>query len=108
MAKKTRKLSPWIKLVTQTYNANKNKPGYEFKDAIKDAKKVYKKDGSVKQSGKGMDVQSSAEGAAPSSVEQKAEGMNKKKAPRAKNMTAKTKSSKKTKRGSSIFSSIFG
>ena len=33
----------WVKLVTKTFNDNKKKAGYSFKQAIKDAKKVYKK-----------------------------------------------------------------
>jgi hypothetical protein len=40
---KSRKLSPWIQLVTKTFNENKHKAGYAFKDAIQDAKKVYTK-----------------------------------------------------------------
>ena len=38
----------WIQLVTKTYNDNKLKDGYTFKHAIKDAKKIYKKTGTVK------------------------------------------------------------
>jgi hypothetical protein len=33
----------WVKLVTKTFNDNKFKNGYTFKNAIKDAKKIYKK-----------------------------------------------------------------
>ena len=33
----------WVKLVTKTFNDNKQKAGYSFKQAIKDAKKIYKK-----------------------------------------------------------------
>ena len=33
----------WVKLVTKTFNDNKKKAGYSFKQAIKDAKKIYKK-----------------------------------------------------------------
>ena len=36
-------MSEWNKLVSKTYAQNKHKPGYKLKDAMMDAKKVYKK-----------------------------------------------------------------
>jgi hypothetical protein len=41
MAKKTP--SAWVKCVTDTYNQNKHIGGYKFKDAMRDAVKIYKK-----------------------------------------------------------------
>jgi hypothetical protein len=38
------KMTEWTKLVQKIYNENKSKPGYKLGDAMKDAKKVYKKD----------------------------------------------------------------
>lgn len=38
-------MSEWTKLVTKVYNENKSKPGYKFKNAMKDAAKIYKKQG---------------------------------------------------------------
>lgn len=35
--------NPWIELVNKTFDENREKPGYSFKKAIKDAKKIYKK-----------------------------------------------------------------
>ena len=32
----------WVQLVTETYHNNKSKKNYSFKQAIKDAKKIYK------------------------------------------------------------------
>jgi len=40
----------WIKLVTKTFNDNKRIRGYTFKNAIMDAKKVYKKESVVQSS----------------------------------------------------------
>jgi hypothetical protein len=37
-------MTEWTKLVQKIYNENKSKPGYKLGDAMKDAKKVYKKD----------------------------------------------------------------
>jgi hypothetical protein len=36
-------MSEWTDLVTKIYHQNKSKPGYKFKNAMKDAAKVYKK-----------------------------------------------------------------
>ena len=36
-------MSAWQKLVKKTYDENKHKAGYKLGDAMKDAKKVYKK-----------------------------------------------------------------
>jgi len=41
-------MNAWAKLVQKTYNANKHKSGYKLRNAMKDAKKVYK---SVKNKG---------------------------------------------------------
>jgi hypothetical protein len=41
-------MNAWAKLVQKTYNANKHKSGYKLRNAMKDAKKVYK---SVKNRG---------------------------------------------------------
>jgi hypothetical protein len=41
-------MNAWAKLVQKTYNANKHKAGYKLRNAMKDAKKVYK---SVKNRG---------------------------------------------------------
>lgn len=38
----------WVQLVTKTYHDNKSKKNYSFKQAIKDAKKIYKKTSSSK------------------------------------------------------------
>jgi len=38
-------MSEWTQLVTKVYNENKSKPGYKFKNAMKDAAKIYKKKG---------------------------------------------------------------
>jgi hypothetical protein len=35
-------MNDWAKLVQKTYNDNKHKAGYKLKNAMKDAKKVYK------------------------------------------------------------------
>ena len=35
-------MSDWIKLVKKTYEENKHKKGYEYKNAMFDAKKLYK------------------------------------------------------------------
>ena len=35
--------NPWIELVNKTFEENKDRAGYSFKKAIKDAKKIYKK-----------------------------------------------------------------
>ena len=35
-------MNAWAKLVQKTYNDNKHKAGYKLKNAMKDAKKVYK------------------------------------------------------------------
>lgn len=37
----------WNKVVAQTWNKNKHRAGYMFKDALKDAKKIYKKGGVI-------------------------------------------------------------
>ena len=37
----------WNKVVAQTWNKNKHRAGYMFKDALKDAKKIYKKGGAI-------------------------------------------------------------
>ena len=36
-------MSAWTDFATKHYNANKNKPGYSFKMALKEAAKLYKK-----------------------------------------------------------------
>lgn len=90
---KSRKLSPWIQLVTKTYNENKSKAGYAFKDAIKDAKKIYKKIGV--QKGKGMDSVSEQS----NDSEQKGGAINTKK-----NNVSSTRRRKKN----SFFSRVFG
>ena len=36
-------MTAWTDLVKKTWNQNKGKSGYKFKDALVDAKKVYKK-----------------------------------------------------------------
>jgi len=36
-------MTEWTDLVTKVYNENKSKPGYKFKNALKDAAKIYKK-----------------------------------------------------------------
>jgi hypothetical protein len=36
-------MTEWTDLVTKVYNENKGKPGYKFKNALKDAAKIYKK-----------------------------------------------------------------
>jgi len=36
-------MTEWTSLVQQMYGANKHKPGYKLGNAMKDAKKVYKK-----------------------------------------------------------------
>lgn len=46
-------MNAWAKLVQKTYNDNKHKAGYKLKNAMKDAKKVYK---SVKNNGGENDV----------------------------------------------------
>lgn len=46
-------MNAWAKLVQKTYNDNKHKAGYKLKNAMKDAKKVYK---SVKNNGSENDV----------------------------------------------------
>ena len=38
-------MSAWTNLVSQMYKKNKGKPGYKLKNAMKDAKKVYKPSG---------------------------------------------------------------
>jgi hypothetical protein len=38
-----KKATEWTKLVKKIYNENKDKPNYKLGDAMKDAKKVYKK-----------------------------------------------------------------
>jgi hypothetical protein len=35
-------MSAWTNLVSQMYKKNKGKPGYKLKNAMKDAKKIYK------------------------------------------------------------------
>ncbi len=40
-------MSEWTTLVTKVYNENKSKPGYKFKQAMKDAAKIYKKPSST-------------------------------------------------------------
>jgi hypothetical protein len=35
-------MNAWAKLVQKTYNANKHKPGYKLKNAMRDSKKLYK------------------------------------------------------------------
>jgi len=35
-------MNEWAKLVQKTYNDNKHKAGYKLRNAMKDAKKVYK------------------------------------------------------------------
>ena len=40
-------MSEWNKVVAQTWNKNKHLAGYMFKDALKDAKKIYKKGGVI-------------------------------------------------------------
>ena len=43
MAKRTaKKTSEWIQLVNKTYRKNKKRGGYTLKNAIQDAKKLYK------------------------------------------------------------------
>ena len=42
-AKGKRAPSAWNKHVKAVWNKNKSKKGYQFKDALKDAKKSYKK-----------------------------------------------------------------
>ena len=39
----------WTKLVQKIYQENKSKPGYKLGDAMKDAKKVYKKNTTSKK-----------------------------------------------------------
>lgn len=47
-------MSAWTNLVSQMYKKNKGKPGYKLKNAMKDAKKVYKPMGAtMKKSKKG-------------------------------------------------------
>ena len=46
-------MNAWAKLVQKTYNDNKHKAGYKLKNAMKDAKKVYK---SLKNKGGENDV----------------------------------------------------
>ena len=36
-------MSAWTDFATKHYNANKHKPGYSFKMALKEAGKLYKK-----------------------------------------------------------------
>jgi hypothetical protein len=36
-------MSAWTDFATKHYNANKHKPGYSFKIALKEAGKLYKK-----------------------------------------------------------------
>ena len=46
----------WTELVKKTWNKNKGKSGYQFKDALKDAKKCYggvNKTSKMKKSKKG-------------------------------------------------------
>jgi hypothetical protein len=38
-------MTEWTDLVKKTWEENRKKPGYKFKDALRDAKKVYKKSG---------------------------------------------------------------
>jgi len=38
-------MSEWQDLVKKTYAGNKHKPNYKLGDAMKDAKKIYKKGG---------------------------------------------------------------
>lgn len=35
-------MNEWAKTVQMVYNKNKHRPGYKLKDAMRDAKKVYK------------------------------------------------------------------
>jgi len=42
-------MSEWTDLVKKTYAGNKHKPNYKLGDAMKDAKKVYKKGGLDKE-----------------------------------------------------------
>lgn len=35
-------MNAWAKLVQKTYNANKHKPGYKLRNAMKDSKRLYK------------------------------------------------------------------
>ena len=35
-------MNAWSKLVQKTYNDNKHKAGYKLRNAMKDAKKIYK------------------------------------------------------------------
>jgi hypothetical protein len=35
-------MSDWINTVKKVYSENKSKPGYSYKQAMKDAKKMYK------------------------------------------------------------------
>ena len=41
-------MTTWTDLVKKVFNENKNKAGYKFKNALKDASKVYKKTGHTK------------------------------------------------------------
>jgi len=45
-------MTEWTDLVKQVYNENKGKAGYKFKNALKDAAKIYKKKGSKSASKK--------------------------------------------------------
>jgi hypothetical protein len=36
-------MSTWATLLKKTWNENKNKAGYKYKNAMQDAKKVYRK-----------------------------------------------------------------
>lgn len=46
-------MTAWTDLVSRIYKENKHKPGYKLKNAMKDAKKVYKKSKSSKHGGDG-------------------------------------------------------
>ena len=40
-------MSAWTDFATKHYNANKHKPGYSFRMALKEAAKLYKKGSSA-------------------------------------------------------------
>jgi hypothetical protein len=39
-------MTAWTDLVKKVFNENKSRSGYKFKNALKDASKIYKKNGS--------------------------------------------------------------
>jgi hypothetical protein len=55
-------MSAWTDFATKHYNANKHKPGYSFRMALKEAAKLYKKGTSASSSASTMKKSRKARG----------------------------------------------